>query len=126
MVASTSHLDPIDAFAKLLQQQNLQQQPQEPTKLLKWFMPNTYKYFVLLHDVTEGDESKYVQTNRILLHRTKREHTGWVINNTARRNSNIPLICRPMELKFLPAIEAYLKFSSFFLFHTRKINQYSF
>ena len=57
MVVSTSHLDPMDAFAKLVQQQNLQQQ-QSPVKLPKWFMANIYKYFVLLHDVTEGEESK--------------------------------------------------------------------
>ncbi|CAF3933295.1 unnamed protein product [Adineta steineri] len=59
MVVSTSHLDPMDAFAKLVQQQNLQQQ-QSPAKLPKWFMTNIYKYFVLLHDVTEGEESKAV------------------------------------------------------------------
>ncbi|CAF0878505.1 unnamed protein product [Adineta ricciae] len=59
MVVSTSHLDPMDAFAKLVQQQSLQQQ-QSPAKLPKWFMPNIYKYFVLLHDVTEGEESKAV------------------------------------------------------------------
>jgi len=61
MVVSTSHLDPMDAFAKLVQQQNLQQQ-QSPVKLPKWFMTNIYKYFVLLHDVTEGEESKYVRS----------------------------------------------------------------
>ncbi|UJR31903.1 hypothetical protein I4U23_019377 [Adineta vaga] len=59
MVVSTSHLDPMDAFAKLVQQQALQQQ-QSPAKLPKWFMANIYKYFVLLHDVTEGEESKAV------------------------------------------------------------------
>ena len=59
MVVSTSHLDPMDAFAKLVQQQTLQQQ-QSPSKPPKWFMPNIYKYFILLHDVIEGEESKYV------------------------------------------------------------------
>ncbi|CAF4134837.1 unnamed protein product [Rotaria socialis] len=59
MVVSTSHLDPMDAFSKLVQQQSLQQQ-QSPAKLPKWFMPNIYKYFILLHDVTEGEESKAV------------------------------------------------------------------
>lgn len=57
MVVSTSHLDPMDAFAKLVHQQALQQQ-QSPSKPPKWFMANIYKYFVLLHDVTEGEESK--------------------------------------------------------------------
>jgi hypothetical protein len=65
MVVSTSHLDPIDAFAKLVQQQNLQQQ-QSPVKLPKWFMANIYKYFVLLHDVTEGEESKYVTSDLLI------------------------------------------------------------
>ncbi|CAF0821694.1 unnamed protein product [Rotaria sordida] len=59
MVVSTSHLDPIDAFSKLVQLQN-QQQQQIPAKLPKWFMTNIYKYFVLLHDVTEGEESKAI------------------------------------------------------------------
>ncbi|CAF3826427.1 unnamed protein product [Rotaria sp. Silwood1] len=59
MVVSTSHLDPLDAFAKLVQQQ-IQQQQQIPAKLPKWFMTNIYKYFVLLHDVTEGEESKAI------------------------------------------------------------------
>ena len=67
MVVSTSHLDPMDAFSKLVQQQSLQQQ-QSPAKLPKWFMPNIYKYFILLHDVTEGEESKYVE-NRWWIHR---------------------------------------------------------
>ena len=57
MVVSTSHLDPVDAFGKLDKEQT-QQQQQVPAKLPKWFMPNIYKYYVLLHDVTEGEESK--------------------------------------------------------------------
>lgn len=63
MIVSTSHLDPMDAFAKLVQQQNLQQS-QSPAKLPKWFMTNIYKYFILLHDVTEGEESKYVKNDK--------------------------------------------------------------
>jgi hypothetical protein len=66
MVVSTSHLDPMDAFDKLVQQQNLQQQ-QSPVKLPKWFMTNIYKYFVLLHDVTDGEESKYEKNNFLKL-----------------------------------------------------------
>lgn len=57
MVVSTSHLNPVEAFGELVKQQSLQQQ-QYPAKLPKWFMSNIYKYFVLLHDVTEVEESK--------------------------------------------------------------------
>lgn len=58
-VVSTSHLDPLDQFQKLIQQQ---QQPQpNVNRLPKWLFPNVqsvYKYFVLLHDVQEGEISK--------------------------------------------------------------------
>ncbi len=40
-------------------------------------------------------------------------YTGWSINNPAIRNLNISAKCRPNELKFLPVIEAYLKFVSY-------------
>ncbi len=57
-MVSTGHLDPLDQFQKLIIQQ---QQPQPPNRLPKWFFPNgqsIYKYFVLLHDVQEGEISK--------------------------------------------------------------------
>lgn len=63
-MVSTGHLDPLDQFQKLmLQLQQLQQQstPTSPTRTPKWFFPNLtniYKYFVLLHDVHEGEISK--------------------------------------------------------------------
>lgn len=48
----------MDAFAKLVEQQARQQQ-QTPSRSPKWFMNNNiYKYFLLLHDVTEGEESR--------------------------------------------------------------------
>ncbi|XP_013382686.1 trafficking protein particle complex subunit 8-like isoform X2 [Lingula anatina] len=56
-IVSSSNPDPMDQFAKLSQQQH-QQQHQSPTKPPKWFSPNTFKYFVLVHDVAEGEESK--------------------------------------------------------------------
>ncbi len=57
-VVSTSHLDPLDQFQKLILQQ---QQSTTTNRFPKWFFPhiqNTYKYFVLLHDVQEGEISK--------------------------------------------------------------------
>ncbi|XP_014675931.1 PREDICTED: trafficking protein particle complex subunit 8-like [Priapulus caudatus] len=56
-VVSTNHAEPLDIFHKLNQQQH-QQQHQTPKKLPKWFSPNIFKYYVLLHDVTDGEESK--------------------------------------------------------------------
>lgn len=58
-VVSTNHAEPLDMFHKLNQQQH-QQQHQAPKKLPRWFCPNIFKYYVLLHDVTDGEESKYV------------------------------------------------------------------
>ena len=71
MVVSTSHLDPMDAF-KELDKEQAQQQQQVPAKLPKWFMPEIYKYYVLLHDVTVGEESKYDKKKRETLPRRYR------------------------------------------------------
>ena len=81
-VVSTSHLDPLDQYHKLMlqhqqlhQQQHHQHQHQQMPGVVagvaagvagtgrpaKWLFPNignTYKYFVLLHDVQEGELSK--------------------------------------------------------------------
>ena len=56
-VVSTSHLDPLDQFQKLVIEH---QQAPVTNGLPKWFFPNhqNYKYFVLLHDVREGEISK--------------------------------------------------------------------
>ncbi|XP_064640195.1 trafficking protein particle complex subunit 8-like isoform X2 [Lineus longissimus] len=56
-VVSSSHVDPMDQFQKLAQQQH-QQQHQSPNKLPKWFSPNILKFYVLMHDVVEGEEAK--------------------------------------------------------------------
>jgi len=37
-------------------------------------------------------------------------YTGWGIKSIPIKDSNISARCRPKELKFLPEIEAYLKF----------------
>ena len=60
-MVSTGHLDPLDQFQKLIiqQQQTIQQASQNSSP--KWFFPNVqsvFKYFVLLHDVQEGEISK--------------------------------------------------------------------
>ena len=63
-VVSTSHIDPLDQFQKLLiQQQQMQQQQQSMTNSrgTKWFFPNhvnIFKYYLLIHDVHEGQISK--------------------------------------------------------------------
>lgn len=64
MVVSTSNMYPINAFEELMRDQS-QQQQQLPAKLPKWFMQDIYKYYVLLHDVTGGEEeSKYENQKR--------------------------------------------------------------
>lgn len=56
-VVTSSHPDPMEQFSKLTQQQH-QQQHQNANKLPKWFCPNVLRYYVLLHDVVDGDEAK--------------------------------------------------------------------
>jgi len=58
-VVSSSHADPMEEFSRLTQQQHSQQH-QQPHKLPKWFSPNVLRYYVLVHDVTEQAEAKYV------------------------------------------------------------------
>lgn len=56
-VVSSGHTDPLGVFNTLSQQQS-QQHNQFPNKLPKWFCPNILKYYVLLHDVVEGEQAK--------------------------------------------------------------------
>ncbi|KAJ8303460.1 hypothetical protein KUTeg_019856 [Tegillarca granosa] len=56
-VVSSGHSDPISMFNNLADQQ-IQQQTQFPTKMPRWFCPTVMKYYVLLHDVTEGEDAK--------------------------------------------------------------------
>nr|XP_006816958.1 PREDICTED: trafficking protein particle complex subunit 8-like [Saccoglossus kowalevskii] len=57
LVVSSSHADPMDQFIKLSTQQN-QHQFNSKTSYPKWFNNNIFKYYVLVHDVAEGDEEK--------------------------------------------------------------------
>ena len=54
---SSSHADPLDQFGKLTQQQHTQQH-HHANQLPKWFCPNIFRYYVLLHDVVEGEQAK--------------------------------------------------------------------
>lgn len=56
-VVSSGHSDPITGFNNLSGQQH-QQQTQFPNKMLRWLSPGIMKYYVLLHDVTEGEDAK--------------------------------------------------------------------
>jgi len=60
-VVSSSHADPMEEFSRLTQHQHSQQH-QQPHKLPKWFSPNILRYYVLVHDVTEQSEAKYVSS----------------------------------------------------------------
>ncbi|XP_072169057.1 trafficking protein particle complex subunit 8-like [Diadema setosum] len=57
LVVSTGHADPMDQFAKLSQQQHHLQHSSNTTHP-KWLCPNIFKYYVLLHDNSEGEEEK--------------------------------------------------------------------
>lgn len=56
MVSSTEAV-PSEQFLKLSQEQHRIQHSGEYSSP-KWFIPNTLKYYVLLHDVGEGSEDR--------------------------------------------------------------------
>uniref|UniRef100_A0A8C8EVA7 Trafficking protein particle complex 8 n=1 Tax=Oncorhynchus tshawytscha TaxID=74940 RepID=A0A8C8EVA7_ONCTS len=57
LVVSSSEAVPVEQFLKLSQEQHKIQHNGEYTNP-KWFIPNTLKYYVLLHDMSQGDEQR--------------------------------------------------------------------
>ncbi|XP_076873114.1 trafficking protein particle complex subunit 8 isoform X2 [Brachyhypopomus gauderio] len=57
LVVSSREATPTEQFLKLSQEQHRVQHGGEYTHP-KWFIPNTLKYYVLLHDITDGDEQR--------------------------------------------------------------------
>uniref|UniRef100_A0A8D0GHK1 Trafficking protein particle complex subunit 8 n=1 Tax=Sphenodon punctatus TaxID=8508 RepID=A0A8D0GHK1_SPHPU len=57
LVVSSSEPDPVEQFLKLSQEQHRIQHSNEYS-YPKWFIPNTLKYYVLLHDVSVGEEQR--------------------------------------------------------------------
>ncbi|XP_010896143.2 trafficking protein particle complex subunit 8 isoform X2 [Esox lucius] len=57
LVVSSSEAVPVEKFLKLSQEQHRIQHSGEYTNP-KWFIPNTLKYYVLLHDMSQGDEHR--------------------------------------------------------------------
>ncbi|XP_042370253.1 trafficking protein particle complex subunit 8 isoform X2 [Plectropomus leopardus] len=57
LVVSSTEAVPVEQFLKLSQEQHRIQHSGEYTNP-KWFIPNTLKYYVLLHDMSEGDEKR--------------------------------------------------------------------
>ncbi|XP_045019974.1 trafficking protein particle complex subunit 8 isoform X2 [Bubalus bubalis] len=57
LVASSGEAEPVEQFSKLSQEQHRIQHNNDYS-YPKWFIPNTLKYYVLLHDVSAGDEQR--------------------------------------------------------------------
>lgn len=57
LVVSSHDAVPTEQFLKLSQEQHRIQHSGEYT-IPKWFIPNTLKYYVLLHDISDGDEQR--------------------------------------------------------------------
>uniref|UniRef100_A0A7N9AN94 Trafficking protein particle complex 8 n=1 Tax=Mastacembelus armatus TaxID=205130 RepID=A0A7N9AN94_9TELE len=57
LVVSSTEAVPVEQFLKLSQEQHRVQHSGEYTNP-KWFIPNTLKYYVLLHDMSEGNEHR--------------------------------------------------------------------
>uniref|UniRef100_A0A8C6QZ68 Trafficking protein particle complex 8 n=2 Tax=Nannospalax galili TaxID=1026970 RepID=A0A8C6QZ68_NANGA len=57
LVSSSGEAEPMEQFSKLSQEQHRIQHNSD-FSYPKWFIPNTLKYYVLLHDVTAGDEQR--------------------------------------------------------------------
>lgn len=68
-MVSSSEAVPFEQFLKLSQEQHRIQHSGEYTNP-KWFIPNTLKYYVLLHDISEGDEQRYelLAAHTLVLH----------------------------------------------------------
>ncbi|KAK0133255.1 Trafficking protein particle complex subunit 8 [Merluccius polli] len=58
LVVSSSEAVPVEQFLKLSQEQHRIQHSGDYTTP-RWFIPNTLKYYVLLHDSSQGDEQRY-------------------------------------------------------------------
>ncbi|XP_039251873.2 trafficking protein particle complex subunit 8-like [Styela clava] len=58
LVVSSLHPNPMQEFANLSQLQNHIQHGEKNNDSLRWMTPNTLKYFVLLHDAQQSDDSK--------------------------------------------------------------------
>ncbi|KAM7410650.1 hypothetical protein PAMA_001877 [Pampus argenteus] len=57
LVVSSTEAVPVEQFLKLSQEQHRIQHSGDYTNP-KWFIPNTLKYYVLLHDMSDGDEQR--------------------------------------------------------------------
>ncbi|XP_031431148.1 trafficking protein particle complex subunit 8 isoform X2 [Clupea harengus] len=57
LVVSSTEGVPLDQFLKLSQEQHKIQHSGDYTHP-RWFIPNTLKYYVLLHDMSDGDEQR--------------------------------------------------------------------
>ncbi|XP_044279679.1 trafficking protein particle complex subunit 8 isoform X3 [Varanus komodoensis] len=57
LVVSSGEPEPVEQFLKLSQEQHRIQHSNEYS-YPKWFIPNTLKYYVLLHDVSIGEEQR--------------------------------------------------------------------
>ncbi|XP_075440846.1 trafficking protein particle complex subunit 8 isoform X2 [Ascaphus truei] len=57
LVVSSNEPEPVEQFLKLSQEQHRIQHSNDYS-YPKWFIPNTLKYYVLLHDVSGGDEQR--------------------------------------------------------------------
>lgn len=67
LVVSSTEAVPLEQFLKLSQEQHRIQHSGDYTHP-KWFIPNTLKYYILLHDMSDGDEQRYTRciTNMML------------------------------------------------------------
>nr|XP_014348794.1 PREDICTED: trafficking protein particle complex subunit 8 [Latimeria chalumnae] len=57
LVVSSTEAEPMEQFLKLSNEQHRIQHSNEYS-YPKWFIPNTLKYYVLLHDISEGEEQR--------------------------------------------------------------------
>ena len=92
--------DPMAVFDKLTNEQLEMQTLLPPKPYPKWFSSNTYKYYVLLHDVSDGNQQKsetvyqtmkntFGATNCHLLQINSRPQTN-VENFLAEEGNNLP------------------------------------
>lgn len=59
LVVSSNDNNPVESMINLMQSLN-QMQVIAPTKLPKWFSGNVLRYYVVVHDIVEGNADVYV------------------------------------------------------------------
>ena len=66
LVVSTKHPDPMHAFSLNSQSNSIQNSSDKNKQSYSWFSNNILKYYLLLHDVSYGEDRKADEVSKVL------------------------------------------------------------